>query len=99
VIKCGARECVTRIEGFDEVGYRQTEFGNATVVIRVTPVDEKWTIEFEVNGTDIPVDVLYTCDVITPERAMLRWSLKPNVQQFAKERFLADTVRLFSRVV
>jgi hypothetical protein len=99
VIKCGTRECVTRIDGFDEVGYRQTELGTATVIIRVTPVDDTWAIGFDVNGTNIPVDVLYTCDVITPERARLRLALGPHAQQFAKERFLSDTVRLFTRVI
>jgi hypothetical protein len=45
------------------------------------------------------VDILFTSFEVTPERKSFRGELGEAVKQFAKERFLSDTVFLMTRDV
>jgi hypothetical protein len=99
VVKCGDHECIERIEGFPEFRYRETSFGPFTAIVRFTPVLDRQTMDIWLTRFNISIDILYTSQAVSPERAKLRKSLGRHVCSFAKERFLADDVELFTNEV
>jgi hypothetical protein len=99
VVKCGSDRCVESIERFPEFTYRATPLGPNTVIVRITPVFVRQTLDIWLRGDGVAVDVLYTSQRVSPERSRLRAALGPHVCEFAKERFLSDDIEFFNRRV
>jgi hypothetical protein len=68
VIKCGKEECVEKLGHFK---HQTTEFRQFTVVLRITPVEERETFDLWLRRDRVPVDVFDTSQSVSPERAAI----------------------------